>query len=65
MVRTDLLPTLDACSVCPIEPLWEQWKADRAKHSATSQEALWHIVKSCWDNMSQQVLDERVASTPA
>lgn len=36
----------------PIEHLWGHLKTKKAKRSVTSQEALWIIVKSCWDNGS-------------
>lgn len=37
-------------------------KTEKAKHSVISQEALWNAVRSCWDNMSQQVLHKLVES---
>ena len=49
----------------PIEHLWGHLETERAKHSVTSQEALWNTVKSCWDDTSQQVLHKLVESMPA
>ena len=49
----------------PIEHLWGHLETERAKHSLTSPEALWNTVKSCWDDMSQQVLHKLVESMPA
>ena len=41
------------------------WAPEKAEHCVTSQEALWSTVKSCWDNMSHQVLHKLVESVPA
>ncbi len=40
----------------PTEHLWGHLKTEKVKHSVTSQEALWTIVRSCWDNVGHQVL---------
>ena len=49
----------------PIEHLWGHLKTEKAKLSVTSQEALWNIVKSCWDNEAHQVFNRLVESMPA
>ncbi|KAM7407138.1 hypothetical protein PAMA_003055 [Pampus argenteus] len=49
----------------PIEHLWGHLKTEKAKHSVTSREALWNIIKSCWDNVCHQVLHKLVESMPA
>ncbi len=48
--------------VNPIEHLWDELKREKVKHEVTSQDSLWDVLSTCWNNIGPSTLQNLVKS---